>query len=575
MSWIKEAQDKFTGALAGWMSGARAISQEIEQSEENAIRAQEASAGMAELELAEEDINWRDLMAPEGRWEFTRRALRLIVARSRLMYLVNPLIHRAVTVQELYVWGGGVEIKAEDKVVDEVIQDFFTDQKNQRVIGNSWPQRERDQRVEGNTFFVFFRNRVNGTARVRLLPFDQIQEIIYNPEDSSEPRFYLRGPYTSHFADQIFGENTEEVPKILYPDIDYNPIAKPAYSDDGTRIEWGACVLHVSTGGLSRMRFGLPELYSALNWAVAYKRILENFATVLAAYARLAMQVSGLGKKKAAAAKSKLGTTITAGQYTERNPPNTTAGWAIMQGGAEVKPIKTAGSTTGPDEAHALRAMVAAGTDTPEHFFGDSDIGNFATSSTLDRPTELKMVGRQRMWMLIILRMCQLLIEWATVAPQGKLRRAGFETANVDDPFDGTQLVMITPPDGGSLHVAVEFPNILERDVTDRVRSVVMAATLGGSPAEGVIPDRRLLFKLLMEALSQKDAEAMVEKYYPQPVLQGFKDPADQAKNDELAAQGKKELGDAALQQAAAAKAAAAKPTPKPSGAPLKGASNK
>jgi hypothetical protein len=92
----------------------------------------------------------------------------------------------------------------------------------------------------------------------------------------------------------------------------------------------------------------------------------------------------------------------------------------------------------------------------------------------------------------------------------------------------------------------------------------VQAATLGGSIAEGIIPDRKFLFKLLLTALGEKDAEKLTEKYYPQSVTQGFIDPDNMTEDQRLAAIGKKELGDAALQQAAAAKINAEKPAPKP-----------
>lgn len=546
MSILQTVRDRIVGASIGASLGGDALERATEAMEETSVRSKE---GLADLELAFDDVGWRDLTTQ--RWNFNPLTLRRIVALSRLMYLINPLIRRAVTVQELYVWGSGHEIKAEDPAVDQVMKDFFDDPKNQSVIGAAWPERERDQRIDGNTFFVFYLNKRNGRARVRTVPFDQIEDVISNPEDAKEPWFYRRAPapITSDTplnpVDGIPGMN------VLLPCIHYNPKVKPP-SMNGVPINWDAHVLHIKTGGLTMMKFGLPELYSAMNWATAYKKILENFATILAAYARLAMKMTGLpGAKGVAAAKSKMNTTIsgTGGSIAtiDRNPPTNAASWVALSGNVDVTPVKTSGSTTGPDEARALRSMVAAGSDTPEHFFGDSDVGNFATSTTLDRPTELKMVSRQRLWTFVILTMSQKLIEWSAVSPQGRLKQAGFVAAQDLDPFDGTQIVTVMPPKDGSLKVTITFPTILERDVTERVRSVVNAATLNGSKAEGIIPDRKLLFKLLMVALGEKDADYLTEKYYPKSVLQGFMDPADDAKNERLEAEGRKEVGDAAL----------------------------
>ncbi len=590
-------RDKAVGAWAGASLGANHMTATADMAEESLIGSRESGppppvvvegitkvfeSAFSELEasFAAEDRGWNG-----GSWDatfnFTRTTLRRIVGLSRVMYLINPLIKRVVTVQELYVWGRGVKITAENEVVQEVLDDFFTSRKNQRVIGDAWPERERQQRVDGNTFFIFYRNKQNGAARVRLLPFDQVQNIIYNPEDTKEPRFYYRvsnvGNPSSGFIiqDDMTMDTVKE--NTLYPDWDYYPVSHPAKTPEGTRIAWDTCVYHLKTGGLDMMRFGLPELFCAFNWATGYKRILENFATILAAYARLAYQISGLpGKAGVAASKNRLKTGVQNSQMRDSNPPMNTASWALMSGAADVKPIKTAGSTTGPDEARALRSMVAAGSDTPEHFLGDSDIGNFATSTTLDRPTELKMVSRQDLWAGVIQAFCTRLIEWSAQAPAGKLKKAGFRAELSRDPFDGTVIITVIPPDGETTKVKIEFPNILERDVTDRVRSVVQAVTLGGSPAEGIIPNRKVVCEMLLEALGREDAERMTEILYPEDVVQGFADPADKMANEELIAQGRKDLGDAALTSADASMLTAKKPTPKPiakpSGSPLSGA---
>lgn len=523
-----------------------------------------AEEGISELQIDEDSRQWIEMASGSSTWNFNRGTLRKIVARSRIMYLINPLIKRAVTVQELYVWGSGAEIKAADETVQAVLDDYFKAPKNQTVIGQSWEVREREQRIDGNTFFVIFRNKLNGAARVRLLPFDQIIDIVYNPEDSTEPWFYCRQSAVP--SGPIFGP-VVDVPPTWYPDADYDPFDKPGRAPDGSIIDWNTAVIHVKTGGLSQMTFGLPELYSVFQWATQYKKILENFATVIQAYARIAMKMTGLaGKSGVAAAKSKLNTSMTPGNTRDTNPPNNTGGWGLYSGNVDISPVKTANSTTGPDEARALRSMVASGSDTPEHFFGDSDVGNFATSSTLDRPTELKMVARQKMWGGVILRMCDLLIRWSAVAPKGKLRQAGYRVALERDGFDGTRAVTVTPPTDGSVHVEVKFPSILTRDVTDRVRSVVQAATLGGSPAEGIIPNRKMVCKLLLQALGEEQADYYTNLMYPEDVLQGFADPADKMTDEHLIAQGRKELGDAALTAADASMVTAKKPAPKLAG---------
>lgn len=561
------------GALVGMGMGADELKRVTEEIEQERIDIQNTKEGLADLELSFEDIGWRDLTTYFGIWKFNRATMRRIVSLSRIMYIINPLIKRAVTVQELYVWGSGCTIEAEDPLVEEVLDDFFDDPRNDKVIGQGeegWTQREREQRIDGNTFFAFFVNRRTGAVRVRILPFDLVEDIVYNPQDNKEVWFYKRStaPLAGASVDTDMSGTLSTIPlkpgeHVLYPDILYNPKRKPSvFGQTQVPIDWTVRVMHIKTGGLSSMKFGLPELYAGLNWATAYKKILENFATILNAYARLAMKMTGLpGKSAVAAAKSKLNTGVNSGNFRDGNPPSNAASWMMLSGNVDVQPIKTAHSTTAPDEARALRSMVASAADLPEHFFGDSEVGNFATSETLDRPTELKMIGRQQMWRQVMLKMSRFVIEQSALAVQGKLRSDGFKGTLEKDPFDGVnQNVIITPPSKRGLKVTVSFPNITERAVADRVRAVVNAATLNGRKAEGIIPDRKLLFKLLLDALGVKDAEDLTEKYYPDSVLQGFIDPAEDLANSKLEAEGRKEVGDAALITAKAKKKLADNP---------------
>lgn len=585
---FKDARDAMVGALVGLGLGGEQLSKLVEDIDqeraEHALTRESkemiAREGIADLELAFEDVGWRDLTSYFGVWKFNRATMRRIVALSRIMYIVNPLIKRAVTVQELYVWGAGCTIKAKDDRVNEVLQEFFEDPKNQRVIGQGeegWAQREREQRIDGNQFFAFFTNPVTGAVRVRLLPYDVVDDIIYNPDDNKEVWYYKRstaGVLASILDPDITAGDISSIAapggvQILYPDIGWNPTLRPlSYGSAGSKtvIDWRVRILHVKTGSLSSMKFGLPELYSALNWATAYKKILENFATILAAYARIAMKMTGLpGKKGVAAAKSRLNTGLTQAEFKDTNPPTNTASWAALSGNVDIQPVKTAHSTTAPDEARALRSMVASGADLPEHFFGDSDVGNFATSETLDRPTELKMIARQQMWRVVILQICRFVIEQSALAVEGTLRQEGFKAIEQSDRFDRrTMSVTVTPPRNGSLAVEVSFPNITERAITDRVRAVVNAVTLNGRSAEGIFPERRYVFKLMLEALGIRNVDELVKEFYPEPVTQGFQDPADQEEIQRDEAKAKLIAANAATVTAQASKITAEKPAPKP-----------
>lgn len=541
MKNIREQIDNMIDVVAGAYLGAVSGHESIEKLQIAAHTLDVVRENNADLQLAADDVGWQSLSSDATQRLVARPTLDQITRLARLMYLLNPLIKRAVTVQELYVWGSGVSVKADDKSpeLQETLDNFFNDPGNQCALGNTnaWSEREREQRIEGNVFFVFFFNRLNGAIRVRTTTIDEIIDIYCNPEDKNEPWFYLR-------------QMPDSSGTKWYPDANYNPKFRTSPIGSSVPVDWAARILHVKTGGLPGMKFGISELYSVLNWATAYKGILENFATILKAYAKIAWKLTGQKTAKGvAAAKSKFNTGITTGDEKETNPTPNVASMMISSGAVDLSAVKTANSTTGPDEARALRSMVAAGTDTPEHFFGDSDIGNLATSTTLDRPTELKMIARQQMWAAVMNIIVRIVMESSIRAPYGLLRKAGYGSAPATNQFD-SQSVNFTAPTGKSIKVAVKFPAILERNVTDRVRAVVQAATLGGSPAEGIIPDRKLLFKLLLEALGEKDADYITGQMYPDSVKQGFKDPAETMKNETKAADARLKAADAQMKKA-------------------------
>src|SRR5437899_2424088 len=82
-----------------------------------------ATEALAELELALEDTGWQRLSGFGDR-EFSVTGLRKLRRDTKLSYLKNPLIRRAVNVKGHYVWGQGCTMSApHSDDVNDVIQD--------------------------------------------------------------------------------------------------------------------------------------------------------------------------------------------------------------------------------------------------------------------------------------------------------------------------------------------------------------------------------------------------------------------------------------------------------------------
>lgn len=475
--------DQITGV--GELREAQARLQESLQQERDTNALLEESIRHLELEM--EDEGWQRLVGG-GEREFSREGLRKIASNSRLMFLKNPLINRAVLVQSYYVWAQGVTITSDDEATQALITEFVEDPANQAELTSHQARtmKEQDLQVSGNLFFVLFSDMATGAVKVRTIPLDEITEIISDPEDLKTPWFYKR-EWTVSATDIGTGVSTEKTLTAYYPDIRYSPVdAGRVDTIGGKPVNWDSPVYHVRVGGLSDMRFGVPEVYSAIDWAKAYKSFLEDWATIVRSYAKFAWNLNTTGGAKAvAAAKARLGTTASTSQR-DTNP--TTVGSVFVGSGAEMQPIRTAGATTSAEDGRRLLLMVASSFGLPETFFGDVQTGNLATAKSLDRPTELKFRDRQELWRSIL----DTILQYA-VAKSKRAANGGLRLANAPE----------------KAKITIKFPPILEHDVAQTVQAIVAAATLDGKSPAGTI-DWKTTARLVLEALGVADIEEVL-----------------------------------------------------------------
>ena len=454
------------------------------------------------LLMARDGDGWTQIVG-DNEHEFSREGLRKICSLARLNWLKNPLIRRAVEVQCHYVFGQDLTIRAADDEVNDVIQAFLDDSRNRAEFTShqSRQMKEADLRLFGNVFFVYFVSST-GHVCVRTLPVDQVDDIVCDPEDDKAPWFYLRAWW------QMDLDGQRRARKVAYPDWRYHEPSQPD-TVRGYEVDWGHPVYHVKSGCLSDMRFGVSEVYPALDWAKAYKAFLEDWATLTRAYSRFAHKLSLPTAKGVSAAKAQLGTTLGSNRG-ETNPPPTTGSTAILGPGADISPIRIGGANVAMDDGRRLLLMVAAATGLPETFFGDSAIGSLATAKSLDRPTELQMRDRQTFWGDVHQDIFSYVIEQAV--------RAGTLDGSIIDEEDGTPRVELAlDPETGEPRdatISVEWPPVLEHDVEARVGAIADAATLKGMPLAGTV-DAQTVSRLLLQALGADDIDAVMDVIYP------------------------------------------------------------
>jgi len=455
---------------------------------------------IAELELALEDRDWTKLMG-EADTEFSKKGLDKINWMARLYWLKNPLIRRAVITQTQYVFGQGVEVEAEDERVNKVISKFWDDRENQDELTSqqALATKETELQLFGNIFFVLFVKPLTGRIKLRTIPMSEITEIIKDPDDRNKVLFYKRE----------FTKGDEQ--KVLYYP-DWNN-ASP-----GTRYEKKEVtkekVFHLSVNKLSDMSYGVSEVYSALDWARAYKDFLEDWATVVASYAKFAWKVTTKGGKRGVSnVKSKLGSTIPS-EGRERNPAGAAGGIFASTEGADLQPIKSSGPSVSAADGDKMIHMISAGTGIFFHYLtGDPSTGNLATAKAMERPMEIMFKDRQQLWCDTFARIFEYAIHQAAIAVKGAISGK----MQTDDDGD-KELILETNEETGepmSQTVHVTFPDLLEKDIAIRVEAIAKAATLGGQGFAGIL-EPEVITRMLLAALNVDNADEIMDRMYPE-----------------------------------------------------------
>lgn len=469
----------------------------------------ELAESVAALELALEDQGWRRI-AHEARLEFSREGLRLIAEVCRLMRVKNPLIRRACLVQRNYVFGQGVTATAAHPDVNAVLQAFWVDPKNQAALTGhqAMQNRDTDLMTDGNLFFALFTNPTTGRVRVRCLPADEVDDIVTDPDDAATPRYYLRAWSDDRGATQ----------RAAYPDWRYTPRERPA-DVRGHPVQWDAPVMHVAPDKLGR--WGVPELYGAVDWARAYREFLEDWATFTRALSRFAAKLTAKTKKQAQAAQRRLASTL--GPGTETNPAPVAGSTLTMTDDYAYEPVRIGGANVSMDDGRRLLLMVAAAVGLPETFFGDASVGTLATARSLDRPTELAMQNRQRLHGDVLIDVGEYVVRKAATSPRGPLRRLVRRVARVYEPDDGTVTETVEWRDVPAMRpgeqprpldpsITISFPPVVAIDVQERMTAIRDAAPQLPAGLERA----KLVARLVLEALGVSEIDSVIEAMFPE-----------------------------------------------------------
>lgn len=457
---------------------------------------------VADLQRALYEPGWIRLTA-QGEHEFTADALVQLRAICRLFAIKNPLIRRGLNLRSSYVWGQGVEVTARangrqdgEQDVQAVVKAFLDDPSNQRTLTGA---QARDQLetfglgCDGEVFVALFTRPATGRVQARILPADEIHEIICDPEDAATPWFYLRR--WTHVGRDQHGNPVRETREQLYPAVDHRPNDRPGtYANK--RVDWFSPVLHVPVNQPLGWQRGIPDAYAAVDWAKAYKEFLEDWARLMRSLSRYAWKASAPGGRNAA-----VRTRLAA--PPERDPttgqPMHAGAMAVLPHDVQLEAVSKSGATLDADSGRPLAAMVAAALDVPvTMLLGDPGVsGARATAETLDKPTETAMGQRRDVWAAVLHRVLQYVIAESVRAPSGRL-----QGSIAADQWTGREVVSLAGDTDPTIDIT--WPRLDKVDPVAVVKAVVEANSTGTIPPE-------VIARLLLTAMGVRNVDQLIE----------------------------------------------------------------
>lgn len=509
---VREVDETLAGAAEVELTGAHQTIDFLQES-------------LAELEMMLEDRGWQTL-SRFGDLQFSRRGIQNAAQLCRVMAAANPLIRRGVSLRTAYVWGGGVTIAARaqggnegQQDVNAVVQAFLDDRDvKKRLTGSTAREtNERTLATDGNLFAALFTQPVTGRVVPRLIPLEEITEVVKNPQDRSEPWLYRR----------VSIDATGNTQTTYHPDIDWSPAMKLLLRRDATQlgalalepgeILWDAPILHLKVNAQAEWDFGIGDAFTAIAWARAYKEFLEDWAKLVKALSRFAWRATSTRKGAAQKVAQAIDARQQPATFGTGDPRG--VGETISTVGTTLEAIPKTGATIDSGSGRPLAAMVAAGMDVPvTMLLADPGVtGARATAETLDTPTELMASLRRGAWTEFYTRMLDYVIDSAVRAPQGAL--AGSVTR---DEW-GRQVVTL---DGDTKRTLdIDWPDLSDTPIDILMKAIDLADGIDKLPP-------LLIVRLILAAFNVSDADEWLAKV-TDPTTGEFMDPSPGSAGDQ------------------------------------------
>lgn len=328
--------------------------------------------------LSLEDAGWIKLGSAVGSNVLSDSERKLAVQRARIYAMKDPLARQAVRLWTDYTFGTGLNWTAKDEKTTDVLSTFWYAPENSAVLSGQGQRKSSDKvLIDGEIFFALFLG-AQGQATIRRIDPLEITEIVSDPDDVEDVRYYKRD-----------WSSTAGQSKTAYYLSFSNLEDKATLDSSGKSVSKteDAIVYHLAINTIGQR--GNSTLLPVIDWIKLYRQFLASRVAIMLALARFAWKVKVKGGATAVSDAK--------GAYQDQTPA--AGAVAIENMGADLQPIRTdSGARNAYEDGRQIKLQIAAGVGIPEQYFGDISIGNLATAKTVELPMMKMFQSYQATW---------------------------------------------------------------------------------------------------------------------------------------------------------------------------------
>lgn len=327
-----------------------------------------------ENELLEEDKGWIRLGASQDILDSA--TLKTVVQKSRIYCARDPMAKQSIRLWTDYSFGTGMSWDTEEESTKKILNTFWDNILNASVLSARGQRKCSDKLLtDGEIFFAIFLSK---TPSIRTVDPLEITEIVTDPDDRENPRFYRRV-----WSDAQSGQHDDYYRSWLNVKGDG---VKNSTGQQVTETQ-EALIYHLAINTIGQR--GIPLIYPSLDWITQYRRFLASRISVMLALARFAWRH-----------KVKGGTTAVSSVKAAMEDKTPAAGASLVENEAvDTQQLKTdSGAGQAYQDGRMIKLQICSAVGIPEQYFGDISTGNLATAKTVELPMLKMFQSYQQIW---------------------------------------------------------------------------------------------------------------------------------------------------------------------------------